>query len=208
LSTFIKRFFIVLAILVVGLFIFVASELNNLIPKQYSPYDNHGKYRPVVNKHPRYFMTIDGHIDRNIKKFYIIADYSTINTKCNVVTNGLEGVSSERMHDDKFDINKMVDSKGHFKLKIALDKYKPGFCNWRDVTILYANPSKEGGNPLTNITQRAKKTKQKSGQFMISCDKKNSECAVISYKPIGNDWNASVPFDTYHLHLHIENNHD
>jgi len=59
LSKFIKRFFIVLAILVVGLFIFIASELDNLIPKQYSPYDNHGKYRPVVNKHPRYFMTIE-----------------------------------------------------------------------------------------------------------------------------------------------------
>lgn len=114
---------------------------------------NYGKYVPKLNPHPKYYMTIKGHIDPRLKdKVHLkwITRYYTSNDACKVVINALEGVSS---YQQKTDVVKIKpNKKGSYFHKIPLDKYLPGYCKWQAETILYAfNKNKENYNASTAV---------------------------------------------------------
>ena len=91
---------------------------------------------PVVNPHPRYFMTVQGHISPSLKdkvKLKWIATYSSTEKKCDVIYNHLEGVVGWRQIKLKHIAT--ANASGDYELKIPLDRYKPGDCHWKIASI-------------------------------------------------------------------------
>ncbi len=95
-----------------------------------------GKYKPIKNPHPKYFMTVRGWIDPGLYNTLIFTEeYYSTNDKCEVTINHIEGVSIERTKA----ITYKIHTKNHrFSKKLPLDYYKPGFCKWHIVDISYS----------------------------------------------------------------------
>ena len=95
-------------------------------------------YLPVLNKHPKYYFTVKGYIDPKLKGFIKTewkVEYVAFFPKCDNTSNTLEGYG--------IPINKIFiykpkpDKNGNFVLKIAMDKYQPGMCEWNVIAIDY-----------------------------------------------------------------------
>ena len=96
------------------------------------------KFKPVVNPHPKYFMTVKGYIAPSLLdkvKLVWETTYVTSNPKCQLTINDFEGVHAPRQVTDKLIVQ--PNSKGIYENKIALDKYEKGFCGWKIRSIGY-----------------------------------------------------------------------
>ena len=90
------------------------------------------KYQPVVNPHPKYFITYKGFIDPSLNKLVklrLLTVYATTNPKCEKVINKFEGVSVPREREHY--ITARPNNNGTYFYKVALDKYLPGWCKWQ-----------------------------------------------------------------------------
>ena len=102
------------------------------------------KYKPTINPHPKYFMTVKGFIDPRLNDrihLTIVAEYDNYNPKCNMWISHLQGASSpwQIFHDYKI----KSDSKGSYHIKIPLDYYQPGKCDWHVAYISYVIKDKK-----------------------------------------------------------------
>ena len=96
------------------------------------PQGNAGKYKPVVNPHPQYFVTVSGHIDPQFAKAVHLSWQTTAwtkNPKCQVTINKFEGVVDERYQEQVYPVK--VDKQGYYHINIPIDHYLPGYCDWR-----------------------------------------------------------------------------
>jgi len=125
-----KIFLIVFSTLIVGGTYLYEHFLNN--PVNYPL----GKYRPIKNAHPKYFMTVKGWIDPGLYNTLVFkVEYYSTNDKCRVTINHIEGASIERVKTLTYKIH----TKNHrFSKKLPLDYYKPGFCKWHIADISYS----------------------------------------------------------------------
>ena len=104
---------IVAVALLVGIVIFKHHHRNN-------------RYQPVINPHPKHFITITGKIDPRLSSA-IIAIYETENEKCFIVTNALEGANYPRQTQFIYPIK----TKNHaYSLKLPVDKLLADRCKW------------------------------------------------------------------------------
>ena len=95
------------------------------------------KFQPVINPHPQYFMTVKGHIAPELVskiKLKWQAVYSTTNSACDETYNKFEGVVGWRQIIKNFEAT--VDKQGDYEIKIPLDHYQLGFCQWKISMIL------------------------------------------------------------------------
>ncbi len=102
-------------------------------------YNNVGKFAPKVNLSPKYFMTIKGDIDPNLKNKIQIkwtTTYYSTNANCQVPINPLKQVYSSREQSDVIYVN--PNTKGHYEYKLAIDQYKPGYCGWKIFGVSYS----------------------------------------------------------------------
>ncbi|MCK4870170.1 MAG: hypothetical protein KAS93_03580 [Gammaproteobacteria bacterium] len=99
---------------------------------------NVGKYAPILNAKPKYFVTVKTAVASSLQKKIMpiwIVTYKTTNKACEVTTNSLEGVVLPRIIREHIK-SKVVD--GRYKdLVIPIDKYKPGYCHWKTGYISY-----------------------------------------------------------------------
>jgi hypothetical protein len=93
---------------------------------------NTGKYKPIINTHPRYFVSVSGHIDPQIVKAVHLIWQTTAwtqNSKCQVTLNQFEGVVDNRYQEDYYPVT--PNQQGNYAIKIPIDRYLPGYCDWR-----------------------------------------------------------------------------
>jgi hypothetical protein len=89
------------------------------------------RYHPAKNSHPKYFLTVKGHVDPAMKdqlKLTWTMYYYTTNHQCDKTYNWFEGVSGERQIFKHFKVT--PDARGYYQLKLPIDAVKPGFCRW------------------------------------------------------------------------------
>jgi len=99
----------------------------------------HEKKEPQVNPHPKYRVIISGNIAPNLKwpmYFGFWATYAAYNPKCKVDVNAFEGVSGQPGHPIFYPVK--PDKKGDYQIKIPIDYYLPGKCDWKIAWIDYA----------------------------------------------------------------------
>ena len=112
------------------------------------PQGNTGKYKPVVNPHPQYFLAVHKSPTMSLSQLKVVTRYVAYNQQCNIVTNRLEGARASRSIDLTY-ISKGGQQKG---LRIPFDHYLPGFCQWYGHSISVSFKGDDGHYHLaTNI---------------------------------------------------------
>jgi len=106
------------------------------------------KFQPVVNPSPNYFMTVKGHVAPELLSKINLkwqAIYSTTNPACDKTYNKFEGVVGWRQVALNFETH--VDKQGNYEIKIPLDHYRQGFCQWKiSMLIDYSGISNHGSS--------------------------------------------------------------
>ena len=94
---------------------------------------------PVKNDNPRYFVTISGNIEPGISPSIYMGfwvNYAGYNPNCTTTINWLEGI--EGMHAKRDFYTAKPDQAGNYEVKIPIDAYKPGKCDWKIARINYS----------------------------------------------------------------------
>ena len=111
------------------------------------------KYMPKVNPNPKYFMTVKGFIDPRLKgriHLTIVAEYNNYNPKCNLWISHLQGANTPWQIFRDYKIK--PDAKGGYEIKIPLDHYQQGKCNWHVAAIRYRDyKASDGNSPFVMI---------------------------------------------------------
>ena len=108
-------------------------------------------YTPRTNKHPKYFVTISGKIDRAALPadfdYKIWVQYFTTKLRCLETINWLEGAAMPRNYVAYY--HPFIEENGHYQIKIPIDRMSAGYCDWRPgALILSFQPKKK--NQYTN----------------------------------------------------------
>ena len=86
----------------------------------------------------KYFVTISGNISPHLKKPMYLgfwAQYAAYNPKCSTWVNWFAGVKG--MPAKTVFYPALPNSKGDYVIKIPIDKYRAGRCDWKMVGVLY-----------------------------------------------------------------------
>ena len=99
--------------------------------------------KPVPNPHPKYFVTISGNIQPNMSSPQALmfkATYAAYHPECSVDISKFEGVKGMPGHPVYYPV--YPDAEGNYKVKIPIDAYLPGKCDWKIAWIMDArNPT-------------------------------------------------------------------
>ena len=103
-------------------------------------------YTPRTNKHPKYFVTISGTVDRSALpadfNYTIRMQYFTTKQRCLETINWFEGVAVSRVHDVYYYPH--IEKNGHYQIKIPIDRMSTGYCDWRaEGLVLSFQPKKK-----------------------------------------------------------------
>jgi hypothetical protein len=87
---------------------------------------------PKKNPHPKYFVTISGHINPSLSKRIYLgfwARYGAYNPKCSIWINRFEGVKG--MPAKTFFFQPKPGVRGDYVINIPIDHYENGQCDWK-----------------------------------------------------------------------------
>ena len=115
-----KRRLIVIVILIVAVALLVGIVIFKHTREKH-------RYLPILNLHPKNFITISGKIDQNISG-KIIATYQNSNETCFVTKNWLEVGPEPRVTQLIYSIKPKGD---RYSLKLPIDKLIKGKCGWK-----------------------------------------------------------------------------
>jgi len=93
-------------------------------------------HTPALNPHPKYFLTIEGTVApkfRGIGHLVFMAQYTATKDPCFHETNVLAGMVQAESRTQYYWVT--PDKDNHYKIKIPIDKYKPGVCGWIPWTV-------------------------------------------------------------------------
>ena len=88
--------------------------------------------QPKTNPNPKFFVKISGNIKPKMRHPITImykATYAAYNKKCDRNISWLEGIKGMSEHSDYYPAQ--PDIQGNYKIKIPIDRYLPGKCNWK-----------------------------------------------------------------------------
>ena len=145
------------------------------------------KYKPTVNPHPKYFMTVKGFIDPRLQHrihLTIVVEYDTYNPKCDLWISHFNGVQSPWQIFNDYPIH--PDNKGNYHIKIPLDYYLPGKCDWNAAAILYRDYKTSDSNSpfVVMFDQKARLNPLIThGKTNITCSEKS--CNDVVYYGFG-----------------------
>ena len=147
---------------------------------------------PAVNPHPKYFMTVKGHIAPSLKnklKLEWITDFETTSPKCQVVTNEFEGVYWPRTYRKKVWVK--TNAQGHYKIQLPIDFFTKGKCGWQPNGLEYEVYNQNGktvklgllnGVGLTTIKNKRHAGRTAFSQYKCFHSQKLYTCRSISDK--------------------------
>jgi hypothetical protein len=94
--------------------------------------------RPQKNPKPQHFLIVNGHIDPELNSSITLRLIQTIagtNKQCAEVRNPLAGVSEPPGFTKIYTAR--PDPDGAYQIKVPLDRYLPGHCNWHTLYTGY-----------------------------------------------------------------------
>lgn len=167
-------------------------------------------YAPVVNPHPQYFMTVQGHIGdqfENAVNLFFEISYGTNNLNCYKTVNKLEGAKAPRSRKL---IYKVIGDK--FYHQFPIDYFFQGACLWKANSLTYYLYNKSKNNLLaTNTIFFSDHVTSKKESFdQILCAKTLNSPLDMTCKYGGSLLPASQAayFQDYILKINIKATHD
>ena len=97
------------------------------------------KHKPKLNSHPKYFVTITGNIEPHMPYPMTImfkATYAAYHPKCGVWISRFEGVKGLAGHSVYYPAQ--PNTQGNYQVKIPIDGYLPGKCDWKMAWVMDA----------------------------------------------------------------------
>ena len=95
-------------------------------------------YTPRENKHPKYFVTISGKIDRAALPadfdYKIWVQYFTTKQRCLETVNWFEGADAPKTYESYY--HPSIEKNGHYQIKIPIDHVTAGYCDWRPAGVV------------------------------------------------------------------------
>lgn len=179
-----KKIFLVLVCCVVAGCDFSGQQAKNV-----------GKYAPVFNAKPKYYLAVKGKVAKILLdhvKIAYVATYYAQNNKCDITTNALEGVRTPRALHFSYPV--ITDGRGLYEQKIPLDKVHAGLCKWNLVAIDYKiNDHSKRNNGTTiaffNVGRVVKSSTV--GGALLQCDK-HGVCRQLFVLPLAKHSNDTI----------------
>lgn len=97
------------------------------------------KAKPQLNPHPKYFVTLTGNIEKHMPYPMTImykATYAAYAPTCGEWISRLEGVQGLAAKNFYYPVK--VNQQGNYTVRIPIDKYIPGKCNWKMAWVMLA----------------------------------------------------------------------
>ena len=140
---------------------------------------------PVLNPHPKYFLTIKGYISPELKNkvhLKFIQDTATDADACLRTTNVLAGMKEGYAKTDTYSVS--PDEKGQYKITIPIDKYKKGKCEWipQFVSLYINSRGKIQQSGFASYGKEIRKIQTKSINYY--CNNSFQSCS-ITVRPKG-----------------------
>ena len=148
------------------------------------------KYKPLVNPAPHYFMTIKGFVDPQLQKHIhlaFLAEYDTASEapKCNKSVNELEGVQDPFEIFHAYPVH--IESNGVYEVKIPLDYFRPGECQWSLGAIRYRLRNEKDQNTSELVSFWRKGLLKNYGGISYDCGKTGpSSCSASNMFGLAN----------------------
>lgn len=95
----------------------------------------------IVNPTPKYFVTIKGNIEPHMPYPMTVmfrASYAAYNPKCAVKQGWLSASGLSAMPAKNVIYSAKPDKQGNYVIKIPIDAYQTGSCDWKIAWIMYA----------------------------------------------------------------------
>ena len=144
--------------------------------------DKTSKYQPVVNPHPQYFVTVSGHIDPQLAKAAHLSWGTTAltqNPKCNIHSQDkIKNLLPQQNDITTYPVK--TDAQGNYQIKIPIDRYLPGFCQWR-MRIMFYKMQYFGNIPIAIFSQKYKKLQNRSAGTDIDCYTNNNHQLICHF---------------------------
>lgn len=93
--------------------------------------------QPKLNPNPKYYVTISGNIQPHMRypeTLLFRATYGAYKPSCHKTINWLAGVSGMPGKPDYYPVH--PDAEGNYVVKIPIDRYLAGQCDWKIAWIL------------------------------------------------------------------------
>jgi len=93
---------------------------------------------PQLNPHPKHFLTIEGVVSPKLEgktNMSFVQVYAGPNSKCLKTVNALAGI--QEVPTQTVDYKPKFDNQGKYIVKIPLDKYLSGRCDWAPARLLF-----------------------------------------------------------------------
>jgi len=163
-----------------------------------------------LNPHPKYFLTVSGFVDPTVSskiKLSVTANYISNNKSCLIEYDKFAGIRGNRYESERVFVT--PNKKGGFLVKIPLDKYKAGYCNWNWGEVFYEtsdNMRKEGGVPILTYMKGGHIPYKLKGYSLVRYNTKKHywETTGVALQTMGH---GHVPMQkNYHYKILIQGN--
>jgi hypothetical protein len=97
--------------------------------------------QPIANPHPKYFVTIKGNIQPHMPYPMTVmfrASYAAYNPKCAVQGSWFNLSGLDYMPGKPVYYPAKPNAQGDYVIKIPIDAYKPGKCDWKIAWVMYS----------------------------------------------------------------------
>jgi len=195
-----KRRLIIIVILIVAVALLVGIVFFKHAREKH-------RYLPVINPHPKQFITISGYIDKNLTGEFLFS-YATHNKECET-SPLVTGASISRIKTLRYLIK--PNNKDKFTLIIPADKFLTGFCNWRieSIGLNLHLQSNSKYNYEDYPVYFYKKTEYKPIKIIYSCkqvpetDPTSFQKTNMACKNNISDRSIDAPYSIQHLYFEL-----
>ncbi len=138
------------------------------------------RFVPQLNPHPKYFITVEGDIDPGIAEDLTLSwhiAYATHNDACHKVVNYFEGAEVARFMEETVTF---LTNAGHYRYKLPLDKYLPGYCRWEATSMDYYFGSMSNRYKFTSGSDFTEDSPITHADFSITWQCNENSCHVAN----------------------------
>ncbi len=167
---------------------------------------NHA-HKPVLNPNPKNFIYLTGTIAAQFKytgHLIFIMEYMAMNPSCSHSYGLLESLTYPKTKLEKRWI--YTDKYNQYKIRFAMDKYLPGYCDWQPYALDYDFTRSSNNYGTLGLISVIKAANEHSNAHVINriCNKPDllTSCNVFLDKADGQ-YPDIRPNQSYHLVLNF-----
>lgn len=171
-----------------------------------SYYKQTGKYAPLVNPSPKYYLHVSGEVPKEKANSLIInweIVYSTNTPECRKYASRIEGASFPR--ESLARLTTKPDKDGRYNFQLPLDYYSEGYCKWRPYNVNYTIDTRKHFDPDKNYYYGIRLTTEKipGSESLQSWKLINNQMRILKSKPFNDSEYFYYMQNNARLHINV-----